>query len=285
MDFSKFVFFPQQDANLYIENVIKKFGHYNNGDAASPITAQNISLHLHNMTLPQRTSAGSDCILVSESSSASPTHHDEMPKRIKLENDELPNVDDGRNDVDDDMASTMGNFGDDVERRTMNVHDDMTDNIPKVLNASSTTKTHISAVRIQRISTSSVRSVPPILKDYTIEHELPCQEDEIDSLRSELQKLKRDHKMEISIMTRSFNEILKEARSQHESELLEAVAETKRKQWCSNCWQEAKLHCCWQNSYCGNTCQRNHWYVENCSVFFLLKKRKSFSQNNFQAAA
>uniref|UniRef100_A0A023G746 Kinase c-binding protein 1 n=1 Tax=Amblyomma triste TaxID=251400 RepID=A0A023G746_AMBTT len=45
----------------------------------------------------------------------------------------------------------------------------------------------------------------------------------------------------------------------HAVEMAAAISETKRKQWCANCWKEAGLYCCWNTSYCGYPCQQAHW--------------------------
>lgn len=45
----------------------------------------------------------------------------------------------------------------------------------------------------------------------------------------------------------------------HNVEMTAAIAETKRKQWCANCWKEAVFYCCWNTSYCDYPCQQAHW--------------------------
>ncbi|XP_077540289.1 zinc finger MYND-type containing 8 isoform X3 [Haemaphysalis longicornis] len=45
----------------------------------------------------------------------------------------------------------------------------------------------------------------------------------------------------------------------HNVEMAAAIAETKRKQWCANCWKEAVFYCCWNTSYCDYPCQQAHW--------------------------
>ncbi|XP_029843480.2 protein kinase C-binding protein 1 isoform X2 [Ixodes scapularis] len=51
------------------------------------------------------------------------------------------------------------------------------------------------------------------------------------------------------------------------AEVAKAVAETKRKQWCANCWKEAVFFCCWNTSYCDYPCQQAHWpkHMANCT--------------------
>ncbi|KAL3220103.1 hypothetical protein MRX96_005499 [Rhipicephalus microplus] len=46
-----------------------------------------------------------------------------------------------------------------------------------------------------------------------------------------------------------------------------AIAETKRKQWCANCWKEAVLYCCWNTCYCDYPCQQAHWpkHISSCT--------------------
>lgn len=44
------------------------------------------------------------------------------------------------------------------------------------------------------------------------------------------------------------------------------VSETKKKQWCYNCEQEAIYHCCWNTAYCSPICQQQHWQAEHKKV-------------------
>uniref|UniRef100_A0A1E1XBM2 Kinase c-binding protein 1 n=1 Tax=Amblyomma aureolatum TaxID=187763 RepID=A0A1E1XBM2_9ACAR len=53
----------------------------------------------------------------------------------------------------------------------------------------------------------------------------------------------------------------------HAVEMAGAIAETKRKQWCANCWKEAVFYCCWNTSYCDYPCQQAHWpkHMSTCT--------------------
>ncbi|XP_041482130.1 protein kinase C-binding protein 1-like isoform X2 [Lytechinus variegatus] len=39
----------------------------------------------------------------------------------------------------------------------------------------------------------------------------------------------------------------------------DAIFDTKGKQWCASCRQEANYFCCWNTSYCSYNCQERHW--------------------------
>ncbi|XP_064473928.1 MYND-type zinc finger-containing chromatin reader ZMYND8-like isoform X2 [Ornithodoros turicata] len=54
-------------------------------------------------------------------------------------------------------------------------------------------------------------------------------------------------------------QIMADTEEKNAAELSRAVAETKRKQWCANCWKEAVFYCCWNTSYCDYPCQQAHW--------------------------
>ncbi|KAM6919465.1 zinc finger MYND domain-containing protein 11 isoform 1-T1 [Lycodopsis pacificus] len=41
------------------------------------------------------------------------------------------------------------------------------------------------------------------------------------------------------------------------------VSQTKKKQWCYNCEEEAMYHCCWNTSYCSIKCQQEHWHADH----------------------
>ena len=47
----------------------------------------------------------------------------------------------------------------------------------------------------------------------------------------------------------------RELRSKMKEETDRAIEEAKKKQWCSMCWEEANLRCCWNTSYCNTKCQ------------------------------
>lgn len=53
--------------------------------------------------------------------------------------------------------------------------------------------------------------------------------------------------------------VMAKLKREHEEILRDVVRETKRKQWCCNCEQEASYPCCWNTSYCSRQCQVIHW--------------------------
>uniref|UniRef100_H2ZXD2 Zinc finger MYND-type containing 11 n=1 Tax=Latimeria chalumnae TaxID=7897 RepID=H2ZXD2_LATCH len=56
-----------------------------------------------------------------------------------------------------------------------------------------------------------------------------------------------------------FMEEIKKVASQHK----QLISQTKKKQWCYNCEEEAMYHCCWNTSYCSIKCQQEHWHAEH----------------------
>lgn len=44
------------------------------------------------------------------------------------------------------------------------------------------------------------------------------------------------------------------------------ISDTKKKQWCYYCEQDAIYHCCWNTAYCSPTCQQQHWQTEHKKV-------------------
>ncbi|XP_065368922.1 MYND-type zinc finger-containing chromatin reader Zmynd8 [Calliphora vicina] len=79
----------------------------------------------------------------------------------------------------------------------------------------------------------------------------------------EIAELKRTSDLMLCEMRKSMeNEKTRlaiEIRKQCEMERLRSVEETKRKQWCANCFREANFYCCWNTSYCDYPCQQLHW--------------------------
>ncbi|XP_049821980.1 zinc finger MYND domain-containing protein 11 isoform X2 [Aethina tumida] len=73
----------------------------------------------------------------------------------------------------------------------------------------------------------------------------------MDCMQSELDKLTNNH-----------NEHLKRLFESHNNQ----ISETKKKQWCYNCEQDAIYHCCWNTAYCSQTCQQQHWQAEHKKV-------------------
>ncbi|ESP01788.1 hypothetical protein LOTGIDRAFT_225154 [Lottia gigantea] len=56
-----------------------------------------------------------------------------------------------------------------------------------------------------------------------------------------------------------FMEEMKKLATKHK----EAISQTKKKQWCFNCEEEAMYHCCWNTSYCSVKCQQEHWHKDH----------------------
>uniref|UniRef100_A0A8C6SIG9 Zinc finger, MYND-type containing 11 n=1 Tax=Neogobius melanostomus TaxID=47308 RepID=A0A8C6SIG9_9GOBI len=54
-------------------------------------------------------------------------------------------------------------------------------------------------------------------------------------------------------------EEVKKLVSQHK----QLISQTKKKQWCYNCEEEAMYHCCWNTSYCSIKCQQEHWHADH----------------------
>ncbi|XP_022818487.1 protein kinase C-binding protein 1-like isoform X2 [Spodoptera litura] len=81
--------------------------------------------------------------------------------------------------------------------------------------------------------------------------------------QQEIKELKHNYELTIAEMRASFEKeklrAVSEARRASQVELETAVKQTKTKQWCANCSQEAQFYCCWNTAYCGYPCQRAHW--------------------------
>ncbi|KAJ0181329.1 hypothetical protein K1T71_003414 [Dendrolimus kikuchii] len=104
----------------------------------------------------------------------------------------------------------------------------------------------------------------------------------ITSLRLQLEQAKWRYQMEINELKHNHELTVAEMRATFEKELTRAVndvrrvaqleqdvvvQQTKSKQWCANCNQEAQFYCCWNTSYCDYPCQKAHWsqHFSNCA--------------------
>ncbi|CAH1992326.1 unnamed protein product [Acanthoscelides obtectus] len=67
---------------------------------------------------------------------------------------------------------------------------------------------------------------------------------------------------EIDRITKEHNDHLKSLFESHNQQ----ISETKKKQWCYNCEQDAIYHCCWNTAYCSQSCQQQHWQAEHKKV-------------------
>ncbi|XP_063903277.1 zinc finger MYND domain-containing protein 11 isoform X2 [Zophobas morio] len=67
---------------------------------------------------------------------------------------------------------------------------------------------------------------------------------------------------EVDKITNEHNEHLKRLFESHNQQ----ISETKKKQWCYNCEQDAIYHCCWNTAYCSQSCQQQHWQAEHKKV-------------------
>lgn len=66
--------------------------------------------------------------------------------------------------------------------------------------------------------------------------------------RREIEQLQADHATAIRQLTEKHQQV---------------ISETKKKQWCYNCENEAIYHCCWNTAYCSTDCQQIHWQREH----------------------
>uniref|UniRef100_UPI00358E6AEE zinc finger MYND domain-containing protein 11 n=1 Tax=Myxine glutinosa TaxID=7769 RepID=UPI00358E6AEE len=92
-----------------------------------------------------------------------------------------------------------------------------------------------------------------------------------EKLRGELEEEKRQAVSSIQAETdrksrhikekckEEFLEEIKKLAAQHK----QMISQTKKKQWCYNCEEEAMYHCCWNTSYCSTKCQQEHWHAEH----------------------
>ena len=98
----------------------------------------------------------------------------------------------------------------------------------------------------------------------------------IKGLQLELEKMKWLHQQELAQVKRSAEIFLTEMKTSMEQdkqsviarvrrnaeiEKQKAVAETKRKVWCSVCPREAAFCCCGNTFYCDQQCRESHWPV------------------------
>ncbi|XP_017771081.1 PREDICTED: zinc finger MYND domain-containing protein 11 [Nicrophorus vespilloides] len=68
--------------------------------------------------------------------------------------------------------------------------------------------------------------------------------------------------IETDRITNEHNDTLKKLFEAHNTQ----ISETKKKQWCFNCEQDAIYHCCWNTAYCSPSCQQQHWQAEHKKV-------------------
>ncbi|XP_059165862.1 MYND-type zinc finger-containing chromatin reader ZMYND8-like isoform X2 [Physella acuta] len=107
----------------------------------------------------------------------------------------------------------------------------------------------------------------------------------VDAINEKIEDLKKEQAKELDKQKKDFEQKIKDAwkiatttvkeveanfdlqkkalgerlKEKFNKELEKAVAETKKMQWCAECWQEAVYYCCWNTSYCGFECQQKHW--------------------------
>ncbi|XP_055871580.1 MYND-type zinc finger-containing chromatin reader ZMYND8-like [Biomphalaria glabrata] len=76
--------------------------------------------------------------------------------------------------------------------------------------------------------------------------------DAIQNSKITLKEALESHKLEKNILVSSLKE-------QFTAEMEKVISQTKKKQWCAECWKEALYYCCWNTSYCSYKCQQKHW--------------------------
>ena len=84
-----------------------------------------------------------------------------------------------------------------------------------------------------------------------------------DNIREDMQRLiEQCHEVAKIEVERQSNQIQMEC----DRRMDERVRDTKKKTWCSYCWEEAYYNCCWNVNYCSEKCQKIHWpdHKPNC---------------------
>ncbi|XP_030629423.1 zinc finger MYND domain-containing protein 11 isoform X2 [Chanos chanos] len=97
----------------------------------------------------------------------------------------------------------------------------------------------------------------------------------LEKLRSEMEEEKRQAVSKaVASAQAEMERKCKQVRESCKEELVEEVkkmvaqhkqliSQTKKKQWCYNCEEEAMYHCCWNTSYCSIKCQQEHWHADH----------------------
>ncbi|XP_036409650.1 zinc finger MYND domain-containing protein 11-like isoform X2 [Megalops cyprinoides] len=97
----------------------------------------------------------------------------------------------------------------------------------------------------------------------------------LEKLRAEMEEEKRQAVTKaVSSVQAEMERKCKQVKEKCKEELVEEVkkmvaqhkqliSQTKKKQWCYNCEEEAMYHCCWNTSYCSIKCQQEHWHADH----------------------
>ncbi|KAJ8378184.1 hypothetical protein AAFF_G00245320 [Aldrovandia affinis] len=97
----------------------------------------------------------------------------------------------------------------------------------------------------------------------------------LEKLRSEMEEEKRQALSKaVSNVQGEMERKCKQVKEKCKEELVEEgkkmvtqhkqlISQTKKKQWCYNCEEEAMYHCCWNTSYCSIKCQQEHWHADH----------------------
>ncbi|CAI2349059.1 unnamed protein product [Caenorhabditis sp. 36 PRJEB53466] len=79
-------------------------------------------------------------------------------------------------------------------------------------------------------------------------------------IRSELlQQFKEELEQTRSDLELKYREQLKLEGTKMTEKHRRELSDSKKKQWCCQCENEAIYHCCWNTAYCSVECQQNHW--------------------------
>ncbi|XP_061094266.1 zinc finger MYND domain-containing protein 11-like isoform X3 [Conger conger] len=97
----------------------------------------------------------------------------------------------------------------------------------------------------------------------------------LEKLRTEMEEERRQAVTKaVSSVQAEMERKCKQVKEKSKEELMEEVkkmvshhkqliSQTKKKQWCYNCEEEAMYHCCWNTSYCSIKCQQEHWHADH----------------------
>ena len=112
---------------------------------------------------------------------------------------------------------------------------------------------------IADLNSGQIEQIQKILKDIVtreVSNRNQIYQQVYDNIREDMQRLiEQCHDMARIEMDRQSNTIQMEC----DRRMDERVRDTKRKTWCSYCWDEAYYNCCWNVNYCSEKCQKIHW--------------------------
>uniref|UniRef100_A0A8C5R098 Zinc finger MYND-type containing 11 n=1 Tax=Leptobrachium leishanense TaxID=445787 RepID=A0A8C5R098_9ANUR len=115
----------------------------------------------------------------------------------------------------------------------------------------------------ERVSTDNKRETERVVQESLDELRLEMEEEKRQAVSKAVANAQAEMERKSKQVKEKCKEEFLEEMKKQTAQNKQLISQTKKKQWCYNCEEEAMYHCCWNTSYCSIKCQQEHWHAEH----------------------